>query len=235
METKNLARVGGLLYLAVAIAGGFSEYVRTSNTVAGDAAATAANVASHTTLFQIAFATDLADLPLFLAVAIVMYVIFRPINRAIALAMLVLNAVSAPIQGLNMLSHGAVILLATQPQFAAISSPTLVLFLLDMHRVGYLIAQIFFGLYLLPLGYLVYRSGYLPRAIGAILMAGSAAYVAGVATSFAAIGFESTIATYFGLVGGLAELVFLVWLLVRGVNTAASSNQSVKGELSWTA
>ena len=72
MSTKNLARVGGLLYLAVAVMGGFAEYVRSSNTVAGDAAATASNVVAHMTLFRIGFATDLADLPIFLAVAIVM-------------------------------------------------------------------------------------------------------------------------------------------------------------------
>lgn len=235
MTTKNLARVGGLLYLAVAVAGGFSEYVRSSNTVSGDAAATAANVASHATLFQVAFATDLADLPMFLAVGIVMYVIFRPVNAPIAMGMLVLNAVSAPIQALNMLNHAGALLVATQPQFAAVGSPALVLLLLDLHRVGYLVAQIFFGLYLLPLGYLVFRSRYLPRALGAILIAGSAGYVAGVVVSFAAVGFESGAATYFGLVGGMAELIFLLWLLVRGVDRHESSQEPVKGALTWTA
>jgi uncharacterized protein DUF4386 len=235
MTTKNLARVGGLLYLAVAIAGGFSEYVRTSDAVSGDAAATAANVANHAELFQLAFAADLADLPLFLAVGVVMYVIFRPVNAPIAMGMLVLNAVSVPIQALNMLNHAGALLAATEPQFAAVSSPTLVLLLLDLHRVGYLVAQIFFGLYLLPLGYLVYRSGYLPRPLGAILMAGSAGYIAGVAASFAASGLESGAATYFGLVGGAAELIFLLWLLVRGVDRHESSREPVKGALTWTA
>jgi uncharacterized protein DUF4386 len=235
MTTKNLARVGGLLYLAVAIAGGFSEYVRTSNTVSGDGAATEANVASHATLFQLAFAADLADLPLFLAVGIVMYVIFRPVNAQIAIGMLVLNAVSVPIQALNMLNHAGALLVATQQQFGAVSSPAMVLLLLDLHRVGYLVAQIFFGLYLLPLGYLVYRSGYLPRALGLILIAGSAGYVAGVAVSFAAVGFESGAATYFGLVGGVAELIFLLWLLVRGVDRHESTREPVKGALTWTA
>ena len=235
MTTKSLARVGGLLYLAVAVAGGFSEYVRTSNTVSGDAAATAANVASHTTLFQIAFGADLADLPMFLGVGIVMYVIFRPVNAPMALGMLVLNAVSVPIQALNMLNHAGALLVATQPQFAAIGSPAVVLLLLDLHRVGYLVAQIFFGLYLLPLGYLVYRSGYLPRTLGLVLIAGSAGYIAGVAVSFAAMGFETSVATYFGLAGGVAELIFLLWLLVRGVDRRESTREPVKGALTWTA
>ncbi len=226
MSIKNLARVGGVLYLAVAVAGGFSEYVRTSNTVAGDAAATAANLAAHATLFQVAFAADLADLPLFLAVGIILYVVLRPVNAPLALAMLVLNAVSVPIQAINMLSHAGALLAATNGSFG-VGGPDAVLFLLDIRRIGYLIAQIFFGLYLLPLGYLVYRSGSFPRALGLILMAGAAGYVGGVAASFAATGLESGVATYFGLIGGLAELVFLLWLVVKGVRA--------QGEPTWTA
>ncbi|HKW08349.1 MAG TPA: DUF4386 domain-containing protein [Candidatus Dormibacteraeota bacterium] len=212
MTTKKLARVGGLLYLAVAVMGGFAEYVRTSNTVSGDAAATASNVVAHMTLFRVGFAADLADLPMFLGVGIIMYVLFRPISSPIAISMLVLNAVSAPIQALNMLNQAGAMLLAADP-----NSSAQVLFLLDLHRVGYLIAQIFFGLYLLPLGYLVYRSHLMPKFLGWVLMAGSAGYLAGVAVGFAAPGFQSSQATPFGLVGGLAELIFLAWLLIRGV------------------
>ena len=214
MTTRNLARVGGLLYLAVAVMGGFAEYVRTSNTVSGDAAATASNVVAHMTLFRVGFAADLADLPMFLGVGIIMYVLFRPISAPIAMAMLVLNAVSAPIQALNMLNQAGAMLLAADP-----NSSAQVLFLLDLHRVGYLIAQIFFGLYLLPLGYLVYRSRLMPKVLGWVLMAGSAGYLAGVAVAFAGPGFESNLATTFGLVGGVAELIFLAWLLIRGVAT----------------
>jgi hypothetical protein len=224
MSTKNLARVGGLLYLAVAVMGGFAEYVRSSNTVAGDAAATASNVVAHMTLFRVGFATDLADLPIFLAVAIVMYVIFRPVSAPIAMAMLVLNAVSAPIQGLNMLNQAGAMLLASDP-----SSAAQVLFFLDLHRIGYLIAQIFFGLYLLPLGYLVYRSRFMPKILGWVLMIGSTAYVAGVVAAFAGQGFESSLATSFGLVGGISELIFLSWLLIRGVA------EPRKGTLIWAA
>lgn len=212
MTTSNLARVGGLLYLADAIAGGFAEYVRTSNTVAGDAAATAANVAAHSTLFRLAFAADLADLPMFLGVGIILFVIFRPINPPVAMAMLALNAISIPMQGLNMLNQAGAMLAATDPHSAG-----QVLFFLELHRVGYLIAQIFFGSYLLPLGYLVYRSELMPKVIGWILMLGGTGYVAGVLVAVVAPGFQSGLATPLGLVGGLAELTFLTWLLVRGV------------------
>ena len=239
MSTKGLARIGGLLYLGVAVGGGFSEYVRSSARVAGDAAATAANVAAHSTLFQIAFATDLADFVLFLGVGLVMYVIFRPVNAPVALAMLVINAVSVPIQALNMLNHAGAWLVATNPGLttglSVAGSQTAVLLLLEMHRIGYLIAQIFFGLYLLPLGFLVYRSGYFPKALGLILMAGCAGYVAGVAVSFASAELESSLATIFGLIGGLAESTFLIWLLIKGANTAGSESEPIQGARTWAA
>ena len=239
MSIKNVARVGGLLYLAVAVAGGFSEYVRTSNTVAGDAAATSANVAGHATLFQVAFAADLFDLPLFLALGVILYVVLKPVNAPLALAMLLLNVVSVAIQALNMLNHAGALLIATDPQFttglSAASAQAFVLLLLDMHRIGYLIAQIFFGLYLLPLGYLVFRSEFFPRVLGVALIVGCAGYIAGVATSFAGAGFESSIANYLGLAGGLAELVFLAWLLIMGLDVSRYERASVERGLTWTA
>ncbi len=225
MSIRNLARVGGLLYLADAIVGGFAEYVRTSNTVSGDPAATAANVARHATLFQVAFAADLADLPLYLAVGIILYVVLRPVNQPAALAMLILNAVSIPMQAINMLTHAAALLVATNGSFG-VGGPGTVLFLLDMHRIGYLVAQIFFGGYMLPLGYLVYRSGSLPRALGVALAVGGAAYVSGVAVSFAGASLESGLSTYFGLAGGLAEAVFLLWLIAMGVRAQRLTTSS---------
>lgn len=237
MSNQSLARVAGLLYLLVAVFGGFAESVRTSSTVAHDAAATAASVVQHSTLYHIAFVADTFDLPAFVAVGLILYVLLRPVNASLAVAMLVINAISIAIQGLNMLNHVGALLVATDPTFTAglstQSSQALVLFLLEMHRLGYLIAQIFFGLYLLPLAYLVYRSGFFPKALGVVLATGCAGYLAGVAVTFASPGFTSNIATPFGLVGGVAELVFLGWLLIVGVRN--QETHELKGALGWSA
>src|SRR5215472_2887355 len=221
LSTKALARLGGVLYLIVGVLGAFSEYVRTSVTVPGDPAATAANVVAHSTLFHAGFVTDLIDFTCFLCVGLVMYVIFEPVSPAVAVTMLVINAVSIPIQALNMLNQAGALLAATDPSYGA--GPTTVLWLLEMHRQGYLIAQIFFGLYLLPLGYLVYRSGLFPKFMGIVVAAGAAGYVGGVAVSFASPGFQSGIAVYFGVAGGVAELAFLLWLLVVGARVATTN------------
>jgi hypothetical protein len=205
LSTNSLARIAGVLYLAVAIGGAFAEFgARGSVKVAGDAAATAANIAQHSVLFRAGLVADVVDLVCFLEVGLVLYALLKHVNPNVALAMLVLNAVSVAIQSLNMLNHAGALLVATDPTFASLRSEAL--FLLELHHDGYLIAQVFFGLYLLPLGYLVFKSGMFPRALGVALMVGSAGYLLGILASSVA------------MVGGLAELAFLMWLLVRGVS-----------------
>src|SRR5215471_11907574 len=180
-STTTLARVAGILYLFVAVGGGFAESVRTSTTVSGDAAATAANVVQRATPFHVAFVADLVDFTCFLGVGLLLYAILKAVDPRVAVAMLVINAVSVAIQALNMLNHVGALLVATNPSFTAGMSPeashSLVLLFLEMHRQGYLIAQIFFGGYLLPLGYLVYRSGMFPKALGVVLMVGCGGYL----------------------------------------------------------
>jgi Domain of unknown function (DUF4386) len=175
---------------------------------------------SHAALFKAGFVADLVDFTAFLGVGLILFAILRSVNLPVAVAMLAINAVSVAIQALNMLNHVGALLVATDPRFTTGLSPdashSLVLFLLELHRQGYLIAQIFFGGYLLPLGYLVYRSGIFPKALGVILAVGGAAYLADIAAVWAAPDFQSNVALYFGTIGGIAELLFLLWLLVMG-------------------
>jgi len=213
-SAKSLARLGGLLYLVVAVGGAFSEYVRVN-----------IDPAQHAGLFRAAFVTDLLDFTCFLGVGIVMYALLKPVSPRVAFAMVVVNAVSVAIQAVNMVNHVGALLVATDPRYTAglgaQAAHSLVLLLLELHRQGYLIAQIFFGLFLLPLGYLVLRSGYFPRLLGAALMVGSGGYVGGVAVTFLSPGFESGFALYLALFGGLCELAFLLWLLIRGAREVA--------------
>lgn len=227
ISRNRLARAAGLLYLVVAVGGGFAEYVRSSVRVPGDAAATAAGIAQHATLFRAGFAADLIDFTCFLGVGLVLYALLKPVNGPIAVSMLVINAVSVAMQALNMLNQLGALLVATDPAYTAgmgsAAAHDLTLLLLDLQHQGYVIAQIFFGLYLLPLGYLVYRSGWFPRPLGVALMCGAGGYVAGVAANFIAP--ASSLPIYLALIGGLAELLFLLWLLARGVGTTATTSR----------
>ena len=227
ISRNRLARIAGLLYLVVAVGGGFAEYVRSSVRVPGDAAATAAAIAQHATLFRVGFAADLVDFTCFLGVGLVLYALLKPVNGPVAVSMLVINAVSVAMQALNMLNQLGALLVATDPAYTAgmgsVAAHDLAFLLLDLQHQGYVIAQIFFGLYLLPLGYLVYSSGWFPRPLGIALMVGAGGYVVGVAANFIAPG--SSLPIDPALVGGVAELLFLLWLLARGIGTTATNSR----------
>jgi hypothetical protein len=222
-SAKALARMAGLLYLIVAVCGGFSElYVRASVGVPGDAAATADNISASATLFRIGALTDLVNVACFLALALVLYGLLKPVSANAAVAMLVLNAVSVAVMTANMPNHLGALRAATSEEYAgafgAASPDALAMVFLDLHSYGYLVAGIFFGLWLLPLGYLLFRSRSVPRALGALVMVGSFGYVADAITNvlFPTVG--ATLTPVLVLPSVLAEVSLILWLLTKGLN-----------------
>lgn len=225
---SGLTRLAGFLYLLLAVSGGWAELaVRSGIRVSGDPAATTANVVEQASMMRLAFAADLVNITSFLLLALVMYAILKSVDVRIALAMVVFNAVAVAILGVNLLNHLGALLIATDPAYTVGSSSersaALVMLPLDMHRHGYHIAQVFFALWLLPLGYLVYRSGYFPRALGVLLMIGCGGYLAGLVVTYLSPGFESNLAPFFALPAGLAEVLFLLWMLVMGTRSEPAS------------
>ena len=230
MTQQGLARTAGALYLVLAIAGGFSQlYVRASVSVPMGAGATAANIAQRASLLRFGFAADLVNITLFVLVALVMYALLKPVNEKVALAMVVFNVIAVAIMSTNMLNHLGALLVATEPGYTSGLSPdsagALAAFLLDMHGHGYLVAQIFFGLWLLPLGYLAYMSGYFPKALGIMLMIGSGGYLVDVVASLLSSEFQSSWSLYFAMPSALAEVLFLLWLLIKGVGAPRPDRQ----------
>lgn len=235
MSNNRLARLAGALYLILAAAGGFSElYVRVSARIPGDSAATAERIRAAGTLFGVALVTDLVSITCFLLLAFVLYLLLSPVNSKIAATLVIFVAIAVAIMSLNMINHAGALAMARDPTYATAlgveSTDALALLFLDLHRQGHLIAQIFFGLWLLPLGYLVYKSGYFPRVLGIMLMIGCFGYLGDlVAISFSP-GLESSLSPYLGLPAGLAEIAFLLWLLVKGAREVRR-DEEVRGNL----
>lgn len=219
-----LAKVAGVLYLAVAVLGGFSQlYVRSTVVVPGDAVATTENISSSATLFRLGLVTDLVSITAFLLVALALYVLLNPISKQIASTMVIINAISVAIMSANMINHAAALMVATGTDYStaagtAASSAQVMLFL-DLHSQGYLVAEIFFGLWLLPLGYLVFESGYFPKALGLLLMIGSASYLVDVAATLLFPGAGPDLSLVLATPAAISEVVFLLWLIVKGANT----------------
>ena len=219
---QTTARTAGLLYLILAVCGAFAEFfVRQSLIVRGDAAATAANILAAQPTFRLGIVSELVGQVAFVLLVLALYRVLAPVGRFHARAMVTFVLVAVTITCLNMLNQFAALYLLTGGShlaaFDAGQLQALAMSFLDLHQAGYLIAQVFFGLWLLPLGYLIVRSGFVPKLIGALLMVAGIGYLADVATFFLAPGFGVSVSE-FTFVG---ELLLMVWLLVRGVNVAA--------------
>ncbi len=221
---KRLARIAGVLYLVVGIFGGFAEgYVEPRMYVAGNAAATAANVVANSGLVRIGVVADLVDGTVFVFLAMTLYVLLKHVGKSVARAMLILVALATAVTCLVAVFEFEGLRVATDPSYAtalgAAGSSALVMLLLDTQHYGLLIGQIFFGLWLAPLGYLAYRSGMFPKALGGLLVVGAACYIVDMLAAFLVPDLGQAIHTFVVIPSAIAELSMVGYLLVVGVKT----------------
>src|SRR5262249_13196653 len=139
------------------------------------------NVAAHASVLRLALASDLAGMACYVLTAMALYALLNHVSRGIAAAMVVFAATGAATMGARTLAQVAAMSIASHDSSAAAAVPhgsdALVLMLLNLRVNGALIAGVFFGLWLLPMGYLARRSGYLPRSLGVLLMVGCFSYL----------------------------------------------------------
>ena len=224
-SVKSVARGAGALYLMVAVTTGVAEWARGSVVVAGDAAATADRIRASETLFRVGLFADLASATFFLLTAMALYVLLRDVNRLAAAAMVALVAVSVAIQALNLTSGAAALALATGPGYASAlgsgGSDALMMLFINLQHDGFVVSQMFFALWLLPLGYLVVKSGAFPRVLGYLLALACAGYLVDLVVYFLAPGVEGAVLPFSAAAGAIGELAFIGWLLVRGARVPA--------------
>ena len=221
---KKTARIAGVLYLLNGIFSGFAfAYVIGKVYVIGNAAATAANVVAFSGLVRIGVVADLFQATIWVFLAMTLYLLLKRVNKSAASTMVVLVAVGAAIVCLNDAFQFESLRIATDNAYAAAfgnaGSNALVLLLLDIHHYGFLIAQIFFGLWLVPLGYLAYKSGMFPKALGVALIVGGVCYLVGMLAVFLIPDFGEKINTFITIPSAIAEIWMLGYLLVIGVRT----------------
>ena len=220
----RLARTAGAYYLVVAIFGAFAQIVRQNVYVPDDAVATAANVVAKTELVRLSFVADLVQATFALFLVLALSRLLRHVNKDVARAMVLFVVLQVGITCLNVVHQFAALLVATQPTytsaFGAGQQNALVLLLMDMQHNGLLVAQIFFGLWLFPLGWLAYRSGMFPRPLGVILMVATVAYLVDVLLQFLAHDFAATVSPIVLVpLVTLAEVSMVAYLLIKGVRT----------------
>jgi hypothetical protein len=220
------ARTAGWLYLVVIGAGIFAEfYSRASLTVRGDPAATAHNLLTHMAVYRAGLVADIAGTAAYVAITALLYLLFRPVSRTVSLTAACFSLVGCAGMCADMFAHIVpMLLLGGAPYLNAMPAPelqALVLTSLRLHSYGYLVIMVFFGCYCALLGYLVFRSGFLPRLIGILLLF---AGVCDVSKSFSVI-LDLPIPDALGAVYSLAALIgegsLALWLAAVGVNASA--------------
>jgi hypothetical protein len=229
---KRLARIAGFLYLLVGIFGGFAEgYVEPKMYFAGNAAATAGNVVANAGLVRMGVVSDLLDGTVFIFLALALYSLLKPVHTSVARAMLVLVILATAITCLSALFEFEGLRVATGAvdvtAFGAAGSSALVLLLLDAQHYGLLVAQIFFGLWLAPLGYLAYRSGWFPKALGVVLIAACASYLVDLLAAFLVPEIAKTIHGFLVILPAIAEPSMVLYLLVIGVKSIKPKTERI--------
>ncbi|MDP9250834.1 MAG: DUF4386 domain-containing protein [Chloroflexota bacterium] len=221
---KRVARIAGVFYLLVAIFGGFAEgFVDPQMYVAGNAAATAGKVVANAGIVRIGVVSHLLDGVFFVLTAMTLYILLKDTHKSVARAMLVFVAISSGIVCLNAVFLFEGLQVATNGSYAtafgAAGSHALVLLLLDFEHYGVLSAQVFFGLWLAPLGYLAYRSGLFPRALGVVLIAATVCYLVDLLAAFLVPDVSKQIHPFVVIEPTIAEIWMVLYLLVMGVRS----------------
>jgi len=224
---KKTARTAGFLYLSYLVVSIFADvFGRSKIIVLGDATTTAGNIMTSASQFRIGFVSDLVSAVLFFLTAWALYTLLKPVNKNLALLFLLLN-----LGGVAVSCFSDLFLIASQlllsgadylKGFQVDQLQALAMLSLYIYKYGFLgIAQIFFGAWLFPLGYLVFKSGFLPKILGVILMVHCVVWLMSTLQfflfpDFIAIAFVGI--TYISYpLGFISEFGLTLWLLIMGV------------------
>ena len=217
---KKAARIAGAIYLSMVVTGPFSLiYVPNKLIVRGNAAATADNILAHETMFRLAILADLIGAVIFICLGIALYKLLSGVGRTWAGLMIAFVLVSAAVGFLNTLNNIAALTLFRGADFLAVfdkpQRDALAYLFVRLHSQGILTNEILWGLWLFPFGLLVFRSGFLPRFIGAWLMINCFGYVA---LSVTALFFPDYYEAAFKWAQPVlfGELAIMLWLLIKG-------------------
>lgn len=222
VNNKKVARLAGLFYLIVVVTGIISlAYVPSKLIVWENPSLTLDNIKNNEMLFRLSIFSGLICYIAFLILPLVLYRLLKSVNDSYAKLMVVLAIISVPISFVNLLNKLAVLSLISGANylttFTDTQLQTQVMLSLNQYDNGILIVQIFWGLWLFPFGYLVYKSGILPKFLGVFLMIGCFSYLINFIGFFLFPNYaELGISSYVRLPASIGEIGTCLWLLVMG-------------------
>ena len=222
---QRYARFGGLLYLAIIVFGAFAEgFVADKLLVPGDATATAQNIMASPELWRLSVAGNLIVPVIAVALLWIEYLLLRPVSRSLALLALLFNLVSLAVEAISKLFLLLVAPTLGNVDYLQAFEPHQLQILANLalkaHGIAFNIALIFFGCTCLVNGYLIFKSGYLPRLIGILMQVAGASYLAACFAALFAPSIAGAILPAMLVLPFVGESAFCLWLLVKGVDAA---------------
>jgi Domain of unknown function (DUF4386) len=219
--TVKAARLAGALYVSLGVTAPLRlMYIPSKLLVSGDASATASNIVAHETLFRLGIVSDLLTGTIVIFVTLALYRLFKEVDQNLAALVVILGSLMVtPIYFMNTVNDAAALLLARGADFLSVFDQpqrnALAMLFLRLHHAGVVANEIFWGLWLLPFGVLVYRSRFLPRILGVWLIINGFAYVTVSLTGSLFPDYEGTVSNsvFPALLG---EVAIMLWLLIRG-------------------
>ena len=225
LSPRATSRIAGILYLLIIASGIFAEFfVRTGLIVSGEPAVTVNNIAVSIGLFKLGIAGDIVMIICDIAIALIFYHLLKPVNKSLSLLAAFFRLVQAAVLGANLLSLFKVVQIVGKADYLSGFSPdqinSMVMMNLDSHTTGYSLALVFFGFSILILGYLIFKSGYIPKILGVLLIIASIGYLTDSFASFLFANYEvykDIFQTVVFAPAFIGELAFALWLLLKGV------------------
>jgi len=229
ITNKNLARIAGLCYLIVIATGLFSEVlVRQALRVSNDALATAHNIQTNEMIFRWGFVADLINFVVGLPTVLIIYFLFKRTNKLLLQIAVASVIIQTAIIGVNLLNQISPLLILSNDNYLKTFQPdqlaTLSLLSLNIQAQGYAIGLVFFGVYCLIVGYVIYKSNSLPKILGIFYAIAGLCYLVNSFTMFLSKGFENPLFVYLAIPIFIGELSLCLWLLIKGIDTSKMIN-----------
>ena len=219
------ARITGVVYLLYFLTAVIGEFFLRGLVVDGDAAATANNILAHQPLFRLGFATGLIATACYIAVTALLYDLFKPVSRSLSLLAAFFSLVGCAILAFASLFQLAPLVVLGGSQYLSVFKEeqlrALALMFLELNTQANNICVVFFGVYCLLLGYLIFRSVFLPRILGVGMALAGLGWL-----TFLSPPLANHLSPYNLVLGFLAELSLMLWLLVMGVNVQRWKEQA---------
>ncbi len=220
---NRIAKIAGVSLAIMFVFGIIADSVVFPNIIVwDDTFQTIQNMLASENLYRFGISCYAGDLLINIIIAMALYLLLRPVNNKIALLAAWFRLIYVAIRGGALVNLISALLLVTNPALETVQLHGRVMMMLNADKTGYLIGLIFFGFHVLLLGYLIYKSGYLPKIIGIILMV---AFIGYITNSFAYIilpnykQYETVFFMILAVPGVLSELSLCLWLLIKGVNS----------------